>query len=70
MGRDARACRNDSRWDRRFIRHAVWSFAQTQRPLVLATDMWLRRAILEVEQPFHPLGLPNAEYETDGNDMS
>jgi hypothetical protein len=49
---------------------AEWSFAQTLRHLVLATDMWLRRAILEVEQPFHPLGLPNAEYETDGNDLS
>src|ERR1700733_9166929 len=22
------------------------------------------------EQPFHPIGQPNAEYETDGNDMS
>ncbi len=34
-----------------------WSFAQTLRHLVLATDTWLGRAILEVEQPFHPLGL-------------
>ncbi len=47
-----------------------WSFAQTLRHLVMATDAWLRRAILEVEQPFHPLGQPNAEYETDGNDMA
>lgn len=37
-----------------------WSFAQTLRHLVLATDMWLRRAILEIEQPFHPLGLIDA----------
>ena len=22
------------------------------------------------EQPYHPLGIPNAEYETDGHDMS
>jgi uncharacterized damage-inducible protein DinB len=34
-----------------------WSFAQTLRHLILATDMWLRRAILEIEQPFHPIGL-------------
>ena len=34
-----------------------WSFAQTLRHLVLATDMWLGQAILEIEQPFHPLGL-------------
>ncbi len=47
-----------------------WSFAQTLRHLVLATDAWLGRAILGIEQPFHPLGQPHAEYETDGNDMS
>ena len=23
-----------------------------------------------MEQPFHPIGQPNIEYETDGNDMS
>ena len=34
-----------------------WSFAQTLRHLVLATDMWLGKAVLEIEQPFHPLGL-------------
>ncbi len=47
-----------------------WSFAQTLRHLVMATDTWLRRAILGVEQPFHPIGQPNDEYETDGHDMS
>ncbi len=31
-----------------------WSFAQTLRHLVLATDAWLGRAILDIEQPFHP----------------
>ena len=36
----------------------------------MATDTWLGRAILGIEQPFHPIGVPNAEYETDGNDMS
>src|SRR5579863_6656016 len=34
-----------------------WSFAQTLRHLVLATDVWLGQAVLEQEQPFHPLGL-------------
>jgi hypothetical protein len=47
-----------------------WSFAQTLRHLVMATDVWLRGAILRVEQPFHPIGQPFAEYETDGFDTS
>jgi hypothetical protein len=34
-----------------------WSFAQTLRHLVLATDMWLGKGILDLERPFHPLGL-------------
>jgi hypothetical protein len=46
-----------------------WSFAQTLRHLVMATDVWLGRAVMGVEQ-LHPIGQPNAEYETDGNDMS
>jgi hypothetical protein len=33
-----------------------WSFAQTLRHLVHATDIWLRKGILEVEQPMHPIG--------------
>jgi hypothetical protein len=47
-----------------------WSFAQTLRHLVLATDMWLGRAILEIEQPFHPIGQRDAGAEDDGFDMS
>ena len=47
-----------------------WSFAQTLRHLVMATDVWLGRAVLGAEQPFHPIGQPNAEYETDGYDIS
>jgi DinB superfamily/Pentapeptide repeats (8 copies) len=47
-----------------------WSFAQTLRHLVMATDTWLGKAILGREQPYHPLGVPNAEYETDGYDLS
>ena len=33
-----------------------WSFVQTVRHLVLATDMWLRKAILELDKPFHAIG--------------
>jgi DinB superfamily/Pentapeptide repeats (8 copies) len=47
-----------------------WSFARTLRHLVMATDAWLGRAILGIEQPFHSIGQPNIEYQTDGNDMS
>jgi hypothetical protein len=47
-----------------------WSFAQTLRHLVLATDAWLGRAILGLEQPFHPLGLAGAGTEDDGPDRS
>ncbi len=45
-----------------------WSFAQTLRHLVLATDTWLGKAVLAVEQPFHPLGLRDAATEADGTD--
>jgi DinB superfamily/Pentapeptide repeats (8 copies) len=47
-----------------------WSFAQTLRHLVMATDTWLGRAIEGVEQPFHPIGQPNDDYASDGNDPS
>ena len=46
-----------------------WSFAQTLRHLVLATDMWLGGAILEREQPFHPLALVDSGTR-EGFDMS
>ena len=45
-----------------------WSFAQTLRHLVLATDTWLRRGVLEIEQPYHPLGLMDSGTEGDGTD--
>ena len=41
-----------------------WSFAQILRHLVGATDMWLGRAVLQAEQPFHPIGLLHAGTET------
>jgi DinB superfamily/Pentapeptide repeats (8 copies) len=48
-----------------------WSFAQTLRHLILATDVWLRRAVLGIEPPFHPIGQTIPEMEDDGEeDMS
>jgi DinB superfamily/Pentapeptide repeats (8 copies) len=49
--------------------HGEWTFAQTLRHLVLATDMWLGRAILEIPQPFHPIGQLDAGTAGDGPDM-
>lgn len=46
-----------------------WSFAQTLRDRVLATDAWLGRAILGIAQPF-PSIKPGAGAEDDGLDMS
>ncbi|ONI71746.1 DinB superfamily protein [Kribbella sp. ALI-6-A] len=47
-----------------------WSFAQTLRHLVMATDTWLGRAVLGLDQPYHPLGLANPSAEEDGLDLS
>jgi hypothetical protein len=47
-----------------------WSFAQTLRHLVFATDVWLGRAILGSDQPFHPIGQPDAGAAGTGLDMS
>jgi hypothetical protein len=47
-----------------------WSFAQTVRHLVFATDMWLGKAILGLEQPFHPIGQLDSGTESDGFDTS
>jgi hypothetical protein len=47
-----------------------WSFAQTLRHLVFATDVWLRRAVLEIDQPYHPIGQPDASAADEGVDMS
>ena len=47
-----------------------WTFAQTQRHLVLATDVWLRRAVLGVEQPFHRIGLAGGDGDEDRLDRS
>jgi len=47
-----------------------WSLAQTLRHLVMATDTWLGRGVLELEQPFHPLGQAGPGAEEDGLDLS
>lgn len=47
-----------------------WSFAETMRHLVMATDVWLRKAIQGVEQPYHPVGRSNPEAAAEGLDMS
>lgn len=47
-----------------------WSFAQTLRHLVMATDMWLGRAILRIEKPFHPIGQVDAGTAANGMDVS
>ena len=38
-----------------------WSFIETLRHLVFATDAWVRRAILGEPSPWDPLGLPHTE---------
>jgi hypothetical protein len=47
-----------------------WSFSQTLRHLIMATDTWLGRVILELGEPYHPIGQPHIEFGTDGHDLS
>ncbi|MCD9153683.1 DinB family protein [Aeromicrobium duanguangcaii] len=47
-----------------------WSLAQTLRHLVLATDAWLRGAILGISEPFHENGLAFTGAEQMGFDVS
>ena len=42
-----------------------WSFIETQRHLVMATDAWVGRALLGDPAPYHPLGLPHTEMPAD-----
>lgn len=35
-----------------------WSFVETQRHLLFASDAWLGNAVLEESAPYHPLGFP------------
>ncbi|MBW0114519.1 DinB family protein [Pseudonocardia abyssalis] len=41
-----------------------WSFVETLRHLVFATDGWVGRMILEQPAPYHPLGLVPADFES------
>jgi hypothetical protein len=38
-----------------------WSFVETLRHLVFATDVWLGRMVLGEQAPFHPLGMPTTD---------
>jgi DinB superfamily len=40
-----------------------WSYIETLRHLVYATDRWITGPVLGNGQPFHPLGLPNDNLE-------
>jgi len=42
-----------------------WSFIETLRHLVLATDAWVLRAVLGDPTPYHPLGLAHSEMPAD-----
>ena len=42
-----------------------WSFIETLRHLVFATDAWVNRALLGDPSPYSPLGLPHSEMEAD-----
>ena len=35
-----------------------WSFVETHRHLLFASDAWLGNAVLEEDAPYHPLGYP------------
>jgi uncharacterized damage-inducible protein DinB len=37
-----------------------WSFVETLRHLIFATDCWLRRMVLQMPRPYHPWGLGGA----------
>lgn len=39
-----------------------WSFVETLRHLLFATDAWAGRAVLDAPSPFHRLGLPQPAY--------
>jgi DinB superfamily/Pentapeptide repeats (8 copies) len=40
-----------------------WSFVETLRHLIFATDCWLLRAVQLDRHPYHPWGLPGADPE-------
>jgi DinB family protein len=42
-----------------------WSFIETLRHLVFATDAWVLRVVLGDPAPYHPLGLVHSEMPAD-----
>jgi hypothetical protein len=38
-----------------------WSFVETMRHLIYATDCWFRRGVLDEAEPFHAIGLTHTE---------
>jgi uncharacterized damage-inducible protein DinB len=42
-----------------------WSFVETLRHLVFATDAWVARTVLDEERPYHPLALTQTSYPPD-----
>jgi hypothetical protein len=42
-----------------------WSFVETLRHLVFATDAWVNRAVLDAPQPFHQFGVTHSGYPID-----
>lgn len=42
-----------------------WSFVETLRHLVMATDAWVGRALLGHAAPYHPLGIPFEEEQSN-----
>ena len=44
-----------------------WSFVETQRHLLFASDAWLGSAVLAEESPYHPLGLPAGGMPADAS---
>jgi len=40
-----------------------WSYLETLRHLVFATDRWICGPVLRDPNPFHPLGMPNPPYD-------
>ncbi len=42
-----------------------WSFIETLRHLVMASDAWVLRAVLGDPAPYHPLGLAHTEMPAD-----
>lgn len=39
-----------------------WSFVETMRHLLFATDAWVGSSVLDAANPYHPLGMPSNGY--------